>query len=147
MIPVLSILCIWTSCVSTQNTLRNKGRVVSWGPYTSNKSQNDLRRTFVLRYDTSTFGKINQTIRHSRILDVRFLGEFLTIVTLFLKDTAVCQQARYLCKLWCEGMWSENVKRRRRENRRVWHWKLNIISTSENWDVNLAIIVGWEHSR
>jgi len=54
---------------------------------------------FLLRYDTSTFGKIHQTIRHSRILDVRFLGEFLTILTLILKVTAVCQRARYLCKL------------------------------------------------
>jgi len=40
-----------------------------------------------LRYGTSAFGKINQTVRLSRILDVRFLGEFPTILTLNLKDT------------------------------------------------------------
>lgn len=46
-----------------------------------------MRRIFLLRYGNSTFGKINHTIRHSCILDVRILGEFPTIMTLILKDT------------------------------------------------------------
>ena len=40
-----------------------------------------------MRYGISTFGNINQTVRHSHILKVRFLGEFPTILTLILKDT------------------------------------------------------------